>query len=160
LQRDSAEPVHPSRDLSALPFVEDLPDALTVTHHTHVSWPGRPRHFEPIAAVWQLLEIPVLTSHGAAMNRLEGRVALVTGAASGIGKATSQRLTSEGAAGEATVKELNEAGGRAAFFKHDVTSEADWEAACASAVEEFGALDPGQQRRLGRHQADRGDHLG
>ena len=85
------------------------------------------------------------------MNRLEGRVALVTGAASGIGKATAQRLVEEGAAvlvtdiqvelGEAAVKELTEGGGRAAFFKHDVSSESDWEAACARAVEEFGSLD-------------------
>jgi NAD(P)-dependent dehydrogenase (short-subunit alcohol dehydrogenase family) len=81
------------------------------------------------------------------MNRLEGRVALVTGAASGIGKATAQRLIQEGAAvlvtdiqvetGDATVKELSEAGGRAAFFRH-----------------------PGQQRRHGRHQADRGNQPG
>jgi NAD(P)-dependent dehydrogenase (short-subunit alcohol dehydrogenase family) len=85
------------------------------------------------------------------MNRLEGRVALVTGAASAIGKATAQRLTEERAAvlitdiqvdpSETTVAELNKAGGRAAFFKHDVTSETDWEAACAKDVEEFGALD-------------------
>jgi NAD(P)-dependent dehydrogenase (short-subunit alcohol dehydrogenase family) len=85
------------------------------------------------------------------MNRLEGRVALVTGAASGIGKATAERLAQEGAAvvvtdiqveaGEATVKEIAAAGGRAVFVKHDVTSEAEWEAACARAVEEFGSLD-------------------
>ncbi|MDC5697320.1 glucose 1-dehydrogenase [Intrasporangium calvum] len=85
------------------------------------------------------------------MNRLEGRVALITGAASGIGKATAQRLAREGAAvvitdiaaeaGEATVAEIREAGGKALFVKHDVTSESEWEVATAKAVEEFGSLD-------------------
>jgi NAD(P)-dependent dehydrogenase (short-subunit alcohol dehydrogenase family) len=85
------------------------------------------------------------------MNRLEGRIALVTGSASGIGKETAKRLVSEGAsvlvtdisveAGEATVKEITDGGGKAAFFKHDVTSESDWEAAVQKAVETFGGLD-------------------
>jgi NAD(P)-dependent dehydrogenase (short-subunit alcohol dehydrogenase family) len=85
------------------------------------------------------------------VNRLEGRVALVSGAASGIGKATALRLIAEGAAvlitdiqveaGEATVTEITDGGGRAAFARHDVTSEQDWDAACARAVEEFGSLD-------------------
>jgi len=85
------------------------------------------------------------------MERLEGRVALVTGAASGIGKATVRRLTDEGAAvlltdvneslGATTTEELRDAGARVDFLRHDVTSEADWEAAVAKAVEEFGGLD-------------------
>ena len=75
----------------------------------------------------------------------------MTGSASGIGKATVMRLADEGAAvlvtdiqveaGEATVGEITGAGGKAAFVKHDVTSESDWEAACAAAVDQLGGLD-------------------
>jgi NAD(P)-dependent dehydrogenase (short-subunit alcohol dehydrogenase family) len=85
------------------------------------------------------------------MNRLTSRVALVTGAASGIGLAIAGRLVAEGAAvlvtdiqveaGEKAVTALTEQGGRAAFMKHDVTNESDWEAACSAAVEQFGGLD-------------------
>jgi len=84
-------------------------------------------------------------------RRLEGKVALVTGAASGLGAESSRRLAREGAAvlltdvtveaGEAVVEEIAGAGGRAAFIAHEVTSEADWERAVASAVGGFGRLD-------------------
>jgi NAD(P)-dependent dehydrogenase (short-subunit alcohol dehydrogenase family) len=85
------------------------------------------------------------------MERLAGRVALVTGAASGIGHAIAIRLAQEGAAvvvtdiqdepGEAVAKGIRETGGRAGFVHHDVVSPAEWEQAVGSAAREFGGLD-------------------
>jgi NAD(P)-dependent dehydrogenase (short-subunit alcohol dehydrogenase family) len=83
-------------------------------------------------------------------NRVAGKVALVTGAAMGLGAETARRLAREGAAvlltdrdpaGEAVALEITADGGRAAFRLHDVTSEADWADAVAAAVAQFGKLD-------------------
>jgi NAD(P)-dependent dehydrogenase (short-subunit alcohol dehydrogenase family) len=85
------------------------------------------------------------------MGRLDGKVAVITGAASGIGRASAIRFASEGAAvvvtdlnaqgGEESVAECKRAGGRAVFHRVDVTSEADVKAAVDRAVSEFGKLD-------------------
>jgi meso-butanediol dehydrogenase/(S,S)-butanediol dehydrogenase/diacetyl reductase len=81
-------------------------------------------------------------------NRLDGRIAVITGGASGIGAATARRFVAEGAT--VLLADLNEAGGaavatalgeRAAFRRVDVTDAAAVEALMQEAVTRYGRLD-------------------
>jgi NAD(P)-dependent dehydrogenase (short-subunit alcohol dehydrogenase family) len=85
-------------------------------------------------------------------KQFSGKVALVTGAASGIGRAGAQLFAREGAkvvvttgsnvaGGEETVKLIKDAGGEAFFVKCDVSNEADVKAAVEEAVGRYGRLD-------------------
>ena len=82
------------------------------------------------------------------MSRLAGKVALITGGASGIGEATVRLFVAEGAA--VTIADIQdergrrlaaELGARTAFAHTDVSREADVEAAVGDAVRRFGRLD-------------------
>jgi NAD(P)-dependent dehydrogenase (short-subunit alcohol dehydrogenase family) len=83
--------------------------------------------------------------------RLEGKVALITGGASGMGKVASELFAREGARvvltdvsdepGEATAAGIAAAGGDAAYVHADVSREADAEAMIGAAIDRFGRLD-------------------
>jgi NAD(P)-dependent dehydrogenase (short-subunit alcohol dehydrogenase family) len=85
------------------------------------------------------------------LKRLEGKVALITGAGSGIAKAASRLFAGEGARvviaeidrdkGVATERMVHEAGGEALFVHTDVTNEDSARGAVAATVERFGKLD-------------------
>ena len=82
---------------------------------------------------------------------LEGKVALVTGGSSGIGRATSLTFAREGAkvvvadvdieGGDETVRRIRKAGGEAVFVKTDVSKHAEVNALIDKAVQTYGRLD-------------------
>jgi len=87
------------------------------------------------------------------MGRVQGKVAIVTGAASGVGAEDARLLAREGA--KVVLTDINEEAGRAVaqeicsqngsdaalFLKHDIASEEDWKRVIAATEERFGGLD-------------------
>jgi NAD(P)-dependent dehydrogenase (short-subunit alcohol dehydrogenase family) len=85
------------------------------------------------------------------MSRLEGKIALVTGAAMGMGQAFATAMAAEGAtviladintgAGEQAAAEISASGGSAEFVELDVTSETGWKAVAEAVGSRHGRLD-------------------
>jgi NAD(P)-dependent dehydrogenase (short-subunit alcohol dehydrogenase family) len=85
------------------------------------------------------------------MGKLEAKVSLITGAASGIGRATALLFAKEGAkvavadcnlkGGQETVRAIKEAGGEAIFVKVDVSNAADVEGMVKTVMSTYGRID-------------------
>ncbi len=85
------------------------------------------------------------------MNRVDGKVAIVTGGARGLGAASARRLAEGGAKvvltdmreelGEATAEAIRQAGGDALFIRHDAASEEQWIDVVARTKAHFGGVD-------------------
>ncbi|MED1951387.1 glucose 1-dehydrogenase [Brevibacillus centrosporus] len=85
------------------------------------------------------------------MARLEGKVAIITGGGTGIGKHTALRFAREGAkvvvtdinldSANQTVDEIKNAGGSALAIAHDVSKEEQWQQVVAQAVEQYQKVD-------------------
>jgi len=85
------------------------------------------------------------------MNRLDGKVALISGAARGIGAETARLMAKAGAKvavgdvlderGRETVRAIESSGGEAMYTRLDVTREEDWSAVVTTVTDRFGGLD-------------------
>lgn len=85
------------------------------------------------------------------MDRVKGKIAIVTGGALGMGRSHSMLLAKEGAkvvvtdineqAGQQTVEDIKKEGGEAVFIKHDVANDADWKKVIQFALDTYGKVD-------------------
>jgi 3(or 17)beta-hydroxysteroid dehydrogenase len=85
------------------------------------------------------------------MDRVKGKVAIITGGGGGLGKAQALLLAQEGAKvvvtdldeahGKGVAEEIKGHGGEAIFIRHDVSSEAQWKSVINETLEKFGKLD-------------------
>src|ERR1700746_628806 len=85
------------------------------------------------------------------MTRLDGKVALISGAARGIGAETARLMAEAGAKvavgdvlderGRETVRAIESSGGEAMYTRLDVTREEDWSAVVTTVTDRFGGLD-------------------
>lgn len=85
------------------------------------------------------------------MSRVDGKIAIITGGASGIGAASARLLANEGATvivtdvndedGKLVSDDISSSGGRAKYIHQDVTQESEWEDLYRDVVQDFGRVD-------------------
>jgi len=107
--------------------------------------------FGPTVEKERIAPLARCTSGAKIMNRLASKVAIITGAAVGLGRATAERMAEEGAAvalldvndaaGEALAADLRARGFAARYWRCDVSSEQAVQTAFAAVVQQFGRLD-------------------